>query len=283
MAAFPGLVFTFNSVNEPKKYSSGIRTFTLTFGDQAENHVGMQKIGSLSKEGFTCEDLLEISNMLTEQGRRCELIDLNEYLPEDIQGESASVLIIRNGLQGLLTNRGLRGEEDANSLFEEMAAQEIDTKAKMYGRVVNKHARYNLCFDFEAQEPNYEEGKGRIVAYSAVPLLNKLRLQLPQLFGSKADGLVIELNDYYDVNKCGIGFHGDTERRKVIGVRLGATIPLHYQWFSRRKAIGERVILQLHHGDIYIMSQKAVGFDWKRSSQVTVRHAAGCAKFVNIK
>ena len=40
-----------------------------------------------------------------------------------------------------------------------------------------------------------------------------------------------EGNYYYDIKKCGIGFHGDAERRKVVGIRLGDSIPLHFQWF----------------------------------------------------
>lgn len=33
--------------------------------------------------------------------------------------------------------------------------------------------------------------------------------------------------------------------------------------------------IELNGGDIYIMSSKAVGCDWKSSSTVTLRHAAG--------
>ena len=32
-------------------------TITITFGEGAENHVGMQKIGSLAADAFTCEEL----------------------------------------------------------------------------------------------------------------------------------------------------------------------------------------------------------------------------------
>jgi hypothetical protein len=39
----------------------------------------------------------------------------------------------------------------------------------------------------------------------------------------------------------------------------------------------------LNHGDIYIMSDKAVGYDWKKRKIPTLRHAAGCKKFFNIK
>jgi len=39
----------------------------------------------------------------------------------------------------------------------------------------------------------------------------------------------------------------------------------------------------LNDGDMYIMSDKAVGFDWKKRNTKTLRHAAGCAKFLEIK
>lgn len=39
-----------NNCNMKKDYKN---TITITFGDQAENHVGMQKIGKMANEGFT--------------------------------------------------------------------------------------------------------------------------------------------------------------------------------------------------------------------------------------
>ena len=92
------------------------------------------------------------------------------------------------------------------------------------------------------------------------------------------------LHYYYDKYVCGIGFHGDSERRKVIGIRLGngESTPLHYQWFKNGEAIGERIILQLNGGDIYVMSEKAVGTDWKKRLIYTLRHATGCEKYTKI-
>jgi len=149
--------------------------------------------------------------------------------------------------------------------------------------VVQKHARHNLCFGEQGQAPNYEGGKGRVVAFDSVPLLKKLRAVLPEVIGEKGRGLLAEGNYYYDVSKCGIGFHGDAERRKVIAVRTGATIPLHYQWFLQTKPVGERVVLSLGHGDMYVMSEKAAGTDFKKKTVYTLRHAAGAKKFLTIK
>ena len=38
----------------------------------------------------------------------------------------------------------------------------------------------------------------------------------------------------------------------------------------------------LNTGDIYIMSEKAVGSDWRKSSMYTLRHAAGCNKYLSL-
>ena len=55
-----------------------------------------------------------------------------------------------------------------------------------------------------------------------------LEIKLPEIIGDIGQDLQAERNYYYDRNKCGIGYHGDSERLKVIVVRLGKTIPLCY-------------------------------------------------------
>jgi alkylated DNA repair dioxygenase AlkB len=246
-------------------------TITITCGDQAENHVGMEKIGQLAQIGFTVAELEKLHKTLP----KTELIKLNDLLDdvhlETEDPESAAILIIRNGVNLML---GPKSEEGVDELYIEQAALNWDTKCKMYGRVCNKKARHNLCYSVKAQEPNYENGKGRIISFDDVPILRKIMQALPQHLGIKAENLVAEGNRYYDVNKCFIGWHGDTERRIVIGIRLGATFPLMYQWYRKGSAVGAIEKLLLHHGDIYIMSSKAVGFDWKKRNIYTLRHSA---------
>lgn len=152
----------------------------------------------------------------------------------------------------------------------------------MRGKVVNKHARWNLTFGDMNQDPDYFIGKGRIIKFENIPDLNKIRTVMPNYLDDKSKDLVAELNMYYDLKKYGIGFHGDTERKIVIYARLGANLPLHYQWYLRNNPIGNRMILNIDGGDIYIMSEKEVGSDWKKSSILTLRHAAGCNKYVKL-
>lgn len=253
------------------------QTITITFGDRAENHVGMQQIGKAAEKGFSIQDIEKAKNNFELMGCKCEIIELNSYLPEGISIEKAQLLIIKNGVDILLSDiHGTR-----HSLFQELKILDWDTKARMYGRVVNKHARYNLCLDETPQEPNYEEGKGRIIAYEKVPLSHHIRTKLKDCIEG-GDNLAGELNNYYDIRKMGIGFHGDAERLKVIAVRVGEYLPLHYQWFYQNKAIGTRAIIPLEHGDMYIMTQKTTGNDWKKKNSYTLRHATGCKKFTNI-
>ncbi|KAL9654561.1 hypothetical protein ABK040_006625 [Willaertia magna] len=266
------------SSSNNKSISYRGNTFTITFGDQAENHVGMQKIGNLSKSGFNLTDLQNIKEWFEKNEIECELLNLNDNLPDDIKcKDEAYVLVMRKGLNGILKDI----QSNSDEFFKEQDDLDKDTKAYMYGRVVNKVARYNLCFGEESQEANYEEGKGSIIAFDTVPLLNHVKLKLIEIC-EKAEGLVAEGNYYYDISKCGIGFHGDAERMKVIGVRIGETLPLHYQWFQQSSPIGERVVINLGHGDMYIMSEKATGNDWKLKKIPTLRHAAGCKKYLTI-
>lgn len=254
-------------------------TYTITFGDQGENHIGMQKVGSLAPEGFNLKDLLYAQDQFKKKGISSELIDLSTYLNGTgykYEGE-AYILIVRNGLNAILDTY------NSSDFFTEQKDLEKDTKALMKGKVVNKKARYNLCFSTEPQEPNYEEGKGRIVSFKSVPLLQKVRSYLPDIIGIKGKDLIAEGNYYYDINSCYIGFHGDTERRKVIGIRTGISFPLHYQWFLQSLPIGPNIEFILNDADIYIMSEKAVGSDWKRKKILTLRHAAGLRKNIPTK
>ncbi len=256
-------------------------TWTVTFSERVENHVGMQIVGDMADTGFSIQDLIEFQTICKAQGKyKCEIVDIEESLPEDLRNDftKAQLLIVRKGMQMLMG-------QDYNNLVKEtkMSKNIVDKKAWMRGRVVNKLARYNLCYGDEDQNPDYESKKGTIVAFNQVPYLNKIRDRLYSLFGEKCKDLLAELNYYYDIKKCGIGFHGDSERRRVIGLRFGSSMNLQYQWFQEGKNIGDRVEVNLNEGDFYIMSEKAVGTDWKKRKIPTLRHAAGAKKYTDIK
>ena len=245
-------------------------TITLTFCDSGENHVGMKMLGErcAAGEGFELEDLLRAKANFEALGKEVELHDLGM---EGVE-ESAHVLVIRGGVECF---------GDMEKMKEELVGFEWD--AKYYDtrrkKVLNKHARTNVCFDFEGCDPNYENKQGRVIAWEDVPQIDRIRVGLKFMLGNKGDGLVCEGNRYYS-QKCGIGFHGDSERRKAIGVRFGETMCMQWCWHINSLAVGEKFEFEFNDGDMYIMSEKAVGSDWKRRKIYTLRHAAGAEKYL---
>ncbi len=57
-------------------------------------------------------------------------------------------------------------------------------------------------------------------------------------------------------------------------------MPLVFQWYLNGATISYKIRIELNHGDIYFMTEKATGNDWKKKLIPTIRHAAGCNKFI---
>lgn len=272
---------TIKSMARSKKQKvKGKKGMTITFSSSVENHFGMKKHGVMVP-GYTINELrravLFIKKMYP--GSEPRLINLVDALPEEKRNEAepAQVLVWKGGVNKILSAI----DKTSIDLFKEHDNLEKDTTYydTRRGKVLNKHARHNLCFANEAIAPNMAEKQGTVVAFDSTPITKFIREALPQILGDKAKDKNAEGNYYYDLNKTGIGFHGDAERRDVIGVRSGeddsAGFPIHFQWFFKSEPIGERVNIDLTNSDIYIMSEKAVGTDWKRRNMLTLRHAAG--------
>ena len=62
--------------------ATNIDTITITYGDQAENHKGMQIIGHLADKGFTHQDLLNAKENFEKLGSICELLDLRDTVKD---------------------------------------------------------------------------------------------------------------------------------------------------------------------------------------------------------
>lgn len=262
-------------------------TITITNGEYAENHIHNQKIGNNISKGLSYEDLKKIKKMFEDKGENMEIICLNDIIEEDDvedigefdKTNEAYILIWRNGVDYILnidqkdikkTHYDMYKEQ--NRLNPDKHFWNIKTKS-----VCNKRARWNLCFDNVGQVADYENGKGTIIAFDDIPLTKKIKMELEKMIGNVCSNLVAEGNYYFN-SKCYINFHGDVERKIVIAVRLGKSMPLFYQWYYKNKKVGKRLEINLNSGDIYFMSEKAVGCDWKKRNIYTLRHAAGNIK-----
>ena len=242
--------------------------YTITFGDRAENEVGMEIIGTSSPKGLSVASLRAIAHKLPGSS----VIDLTTLLhgcgfqniPE------AAILVVRGGVSALL------GPKADAAILAELRAMPKDKTSLYDGVVKNKLARHNSCLaDFE-QKPDIAHRKGTVVLFSDYPHTHCLRTELSKCMASLP--LVGELNHYFNASTCGIGWHGDAERKLVAGARFGPGangMPFKLQWFHNGMPVGKEARIELDAGDIYILSDKAVGNDWKSWSALTLRHAAG--------
>jgi len=277
------------NIDEWKRFIfKGEQTITITMGDVGENHVDMQKIGKLAKRGYSIEELERFKVEFEALGAKCFMANLNVGLVDteyEGKGEEARVLVIKKGVDKIL---GVLGNCD-NLLVEVDKDKWMDDKiySVKHKRVVSKNARFNNCFGPEdlAQDPDYENKKGTVIGYDKVPLLKAIvdwfNSKNREIMGEEdAAVLVGETNKYY-LKICGIGAHGDAERKIANGIRLGATIPLGYRWRIGSKGVGKLMRFDdIEHGDMYMMSYKATGYDWKKRSKLTLVHAAGAAKYM---
>jgi len=284
-------------------------TISLTFREVAENHAGMQQIGvrAAKGEGLTMDELRSIRKLFIESRfshlsdieKRVTFLNLTSILltriqsgkeelklPEDVIVPEAGLLIIKGGVD-LLFGKGY-----ADKLFQEQTTLETDKKMFAYGRVVDKNIRHNLCFADFGQRADFPNKKGTIISFNEgqIPYLKRVREEFGNIH-SKLSMLFAEGNYYYDKDKCAIRYHGDKEARKVICIRLGSDFPICFQWFHGAmggKTFGEPIETILQHGDIYIMSEEAVGTEWTNNTneykkRFTLRHAAGFDHLIAIK
>ena len=244
--------------------------FTITFGDQAENHKGMQIIGKLATKGMSITQLEACQVKLTALGIKCKLIDLGTLLPGTAVSQAA-VLVITGGINAFVND----GEK---MIYKELRSMPKDTTYRTQdGNVLPKSARHNNTMADFHQEPDILNGKGTIVNFKDYPKTSELRDAIADLIS--VPSLVGELNHYYDADKCSINYHGDAERRIVVGARFGYganDFPLKFQWYKSGKPIGCEGKIALNAGDVYIMSEKTVGHDtYKEWWAPTLRHSAG--------
>ncbi len=291
---------------------------SLTCAPGGENNRGMEIIGRMpiKGEGFTAADIEGLGpyfNKLMNASfgnRKAFVLDLNalsindyinKLLPDEDQ---ARVLILRDWASQTMGAHGWTREVykeiapirwDAEYLDPNKYRTEIvdGKEVRIRGKRMNKLARTNLCFVADReQKPAVFEGKGTIYDLKKLEYLNKGVEKLKEQIaaglidiGSKTKVIinVVEGNRYYDLKKTGIGFHGDTERVVVICISIGGeAYPMRWQWFKDGMPIGKAIDVKLNSGDVYIMSEKAVGADWKKKSKYTLRHSAGAKKYTSL-
>ena len=258
------------------------KRYAITFGEVAILHVGGEELGSgIRDNGFTTNELKSLAEKL---GELAEYISVSSSLPDSLKKDNdAGVLVLRTGNSG--QDSIPISKDFADRLYMEQDKKVIyDNKYwdNRRGKTLNKRARTNIVFGEKERVHSSDYRLSSVKSFENLPQLDKFRKLLPIVFGEKASGLNAEGNNYFH-NKSGIGFHGDAERKVVICLSLGKSSVLRYHWRMPGSSDHtlEPVDIRLNHGDIYIMSEKATGFDWKKRSKVRVVHGAGHTSYID--
>ena len=235
-----------------------------------------------------------------------ELIHISNALPEQYrQANAAAVLVIRNGAELISNAEAPKSDKSsgkssgnsscseaknsyiddaANKLLQEQQNIEYDRKFwnARQRKTMNKRARYNTTFGEQNVSPSADFQTPTTHAFP--PIMSAFRNGLVHVLGERANDLSAEGNHYYE-QKSGIGYHGDAERKIVICLCLGGSSVLKYNWRMPGSSEHTMKSIDVHvkHGDVYVMSEKATGFDWKSRSKIRVVHGAGSDKYVNPK
>ena len=257
-------------------------TWSLTVGNGGENHTGMEFLGNLRKkgQGWDLDRLLYAKDILESIfDKNVELFNLNEEclqgvtIPKGSKPKDAYLMVVRNFLS----------ENVHKNMIKELGSYEWDRKYwdTRRQKVLNKLARANVCYGKEGRAANYAEGKGTIIGFDKSPLVGNLLKVVEILMQDK--GLIVEGNQYDNVSKNGIGPHGDTERVCVSCLRVGASMPMKFGMFWNCKVRGKPFETVINGGDLYFMSEEAVGAEWKSRSKWIWRHCAGAPKYLKMK
>jgi hypothetical protein len=243
---------------------------TITIGDWSQNRFS---------SGLTLEDLIQFKRFLINCGYPASIYSLNDLL--ESKSDPAYLLFSRGGVSAF-------GNPDLISKQLKEREEIFAKKAFLYGREVNRIGFWSLFLSDEKVESRimyggkstYDSGSAN---WKEFPEIEKVKRKIEEI--SCRSPMSGQVNWYYDVSKCGLGFHGDSERSVVFGIRLGNTNPMDFSWFEYTKGegwnkVGKTLTCHLSNGDFYILSSKAVGTDHKKpSASPVLKHAVGCQKY----
>ena len=257
-------------------------TWSLTIGNGGENHTGMEFLGNMRKkgQGWDIDRLLYAKEIMENIfDKQVDLYNLNKgclegvTIPDGQKPNDAYLMVVR----------GFLSDKVHQNMIKELGSYVWDRKYwdTRRQKVLNKLARANVCYGKEGREANYAEGKGTIVGFEQSPLVGNL-LKVVEILMRDKD-LIVEGNQYDDVSKNGIGPHGDSERVCVSCLRVGESMPMKFGMFWNCKLRGKPFETVMNGGDLYFMSEEAVGAEWKSRSKWVWRHCAGAKKYLKMK
>ena len=247
---------------------------SITAAKSTESFNGCKIQGTMATEGYGPKEFNHAKRWAQENE-----VEVEEYHLRDLTG------VDRDGEFMVLRGAGFK-LVDMDALVtehQEKVFPGCDRKVFMFGELRNRKCRYNGEIGPKYVASDLLQKQGVIFSWDDLPVTKQwLHVGCPKVFGPKAAHLLAEINYYYDILKCGIGFHGDSERPDVLCLVVGGSKIMHFQGFRKAMPEGNRLAVRVHHGDMYVMDINACGHLWGKErgngKVVHYRHAAGPLK-----
>lgn len=100
-------------------------------------------------------------------------------------------------------------------------------------------------------------------------LMKFTKNKISSLFG------ISELN--YKLENCiKSSYKGTLNKKIIIGLYIGESLFFYFSWFKDDKPIGKTCRFKLNHGDIYILTDKSLGCDFRKKNIPILKHCIGC-------
>lgn len=210
---------------------------------------------TFSQSSFVVEPHMLVKLQGSRKGSR--IIDLNKKLLQfdDRRTEIATVLVLPNYAN--------------NNLYQTLLAIDWDKKILLRNKVVNRVGKYAISIDDTGKEPNYEENKYRVIAYDDVEEVRDLKDNLSKIF--KQDRLSCKGEYNYNHEKLKLKYQG-AKVNNMMCIHLGDPIQMSFKWYFANKPASDSMEFTLNHGDLYIMSEKATGHDYKLKKNPILKH-----------
>lgn len=250
----------------------------LMFCDIASHGEGMQKIGTICDSGFTNEHLLKYYQNLNSD--KVQLYNIKENLPTTLYKiPDCYVLVMKDFFK-----------DQANEFLQILLSNEASDGSNIIGvnwdmervsgnNIVNNKLGYKLIFcdliNYWKYPFSSYEKRGTIYNSRFMPGLYSFQSMLENQLGYLP---IIDATYYYDINECFTPLHQVKDRKKLVGLGLGATLPLQFRWFHGNVSCSDTVSIPIEHGDLYIISQGAAGIQKEKQTKLYLKYGIGFNK-----
>lgn len=247
----------------------------LLFSDVASHGEKMEKIGLICDSGFTNENIITYYNNLNSENV-C-IYNVKSVLPQTLYQIPDCYVLVMKGYfseisDSLLTT--LSTPESSSDSF--ITGVNWDTKRVTISGLSDNVLGYKLVFADLGHNWKYNfsqsENRGTIYNSSLIPSLNLMQSILQNEVGYLP---VVEATYYYNNQLCYTPLHKTNNRKKIVGLGLGSTIPLQFVWYHSKQRCSDSFSIPIEHGDLYIISEAAAGISKEKQTGLYLKYGIG--------